>query len=111
MPCSYLRLFTDIVQPEIVPARMKKHTPTEGSSIEGNISSGLKPVKQPYKSHGLGMDIDGLVWETMQEEFCRHAIFEKKMVELAQKNLKMMWAIQRDLAAFAQAHRRGPQFL
>jgi hypothetical protein len=46
------------------------------------------------------------MWEGIQEEFRRRAIFEKKMVEFTLQNLRMMRAIQRDLAALAHAHRR-----
>lgn len=50
----------------------------------------------------------GCSWQglqEMQEEFRRRAIFEKQILDLAQQNLKVMRAFQRDFATLVLRYR------
>lgn len=59
-----------------------------------------KAAKRRRKSYSRKSDIDGLVWQGLQEELRRRAIFEKQMLDLARQNLKVMRAFQRDFSVF-----------
>jgi hypothetical protein len=68
-------------------------------SSDGSEPKAAKRRRKSY-SRKSRSDIDGLVWQGLQEELRRRAIFEKQMLDLAQQNLKVMRAFQRDFSVF-----------